>query len=70
MSDDVARLSSPLPLLAAIMKRLPSGVSSKLNYIMKSIPEKPPVVIGGVGGSGTRVVAELVHQLGFLWATT
>jgi hypothetical protein len=32
---------------------------------MKSLPEKSPVVIGGVGGSGTRVVAELVHQMGF-----
>ncbi len=32
---------------------------------MKTKPEKSPVVVSGVGGSGTRIIAELVYQMGF-----
>ncbi len=27
--------------------------------------ETPPVIIGGVGGSGTRVIAELLSKIGY-----
>ena len=26
---------------------------------------KPPVAIGGVGGSGTRLIAQILHEAGF-----
>src|SRR3954462_15420057 len=43
-------------------------VSNKLSQQLKPDPSAPVAAIGGIGGSGTRVVAGIVNELGFEFA--
>lgn len=60
-------VNTPMPSFRHRLAR--SAHRTRLRAVVPLRPRRPfergPVVIGGVGGSGTRVVAQIVRELGF-----